>query len=154
TDPTEANAQAKGDSELAELFAQMLRTAESTGEFNDIQNIPSASAFGQWWSHLHNVMKNPLFATWATEKGIDLSKSIEINHKENSITALVGGQRRVFSGGTEGYGWASMMEPIMQAAKALTSASPFIIYSPTTPTSASYREVADFYGEGRTGFNR
>jgi hypothetical protein len=154
TGPTEAGAQAKGDSELAELFAQMLRTAQSTGTFNDIQNIPPASTFGQWWTHLHNVMNNPLFVGWATDKGIDLSKSMEINHKENSITALVGGKRRVFSGSTEGYGWASMMEPIMQAAKALTSASPYLIYSPATPTSASYREVADFYGEGRGGFNR
>ncbi|MDF3203212.1 YopT-type cysteine protease domain-containing protein [Pseudomonas sp. 1912-s] len=154
TGPTEAGAQAKGNSELAELFAQVLRTAQSTGTFNDIQNIPPASAFGQWWSHLHNAMKNPLFVGWATEKGIDRTKSIEINHKENSITALVGGKRRVFSGSTEGYGWASMMEPILQAAKALTSASPYIIYSPATPTSASYRAVADFYGEGRGGFNR
>lgn len=148
-----ASPQVKGDSELAGLFAQILRTAQRTGQIDDIENIPPTSTFGQWWSHLHNVMKNPHFVSWAKKQGIDLSKPIEINHRDNSIAAMVGGQRRGFSGFNEGYLWTSMMAPIMQAAKALTSDSAYI-HSPTNTESASYRQVADFYGEGRGGLNR
>ncbi|RMO65211.1 hypothetical protein ALQ38_03489 [Pseudomonas marginalis pv. marginalis] len=144
--PPEAHAQAKGDSRLAGLVAQTLRSAANTGRLEDIDNIPPDSAFGQWWSHLHSLMKSPYFVDWATKQGIDLTKAIEINPRENLIGAMVAGQRKTFSGFQFGHLWTSMMAPIMQAAKALTSGSSYI-YSPNSSTSAPYRAVADFYGE-------
>lgn len=143
---TGASAQSKGDSELAGLLAQALRTGATTGQLGNIDGIPPASSFGQWWSHLHNLMQSPHFVTWAASQGIDLSKPIEITPRSHSIGAMVGGARKVFSGFELGYLWTSMMAPIMQAATALTSGSGYI-YSPTRSTSAPYRSVADFYGE-------
>lgn len=150
---TGSGAQAKGDSQLAGIFAQALRSAASTGRLDDIDNIPADSTFGQWWSHLQNAMKSPCFVDWATTQGIDLTKSIEINPRENLIAAMVGGQRKTFSGAQLGHLWTSMMAPIMQAAKALTSGSAYL-YSPTSSTSAPYRAVADFYGEALSGQTR
>ncbi|WP_048730525.1 hypothetical protein [Pseudomonas fildesensis] len=144
--PTGDSAQAEGDSALAALFAQALRSAQGSGQLGDIDNIPPTSAFGQWWSHLHNAMKSPHFVVWATSQGIDLSKAIEINPGANLISAMVGGQRKSFSAYEHGHLWTSMMAPIMQAANALTTHSGYI-YSPTSSTSAPYRAVADFYGE-------
>ncbi|WP_026078349.1 hypothetical protein [Pseudomonas sp. PAMC 26793] len=143
----EPSEQAKGDSELAGLFAQTLRTAASTGKLNDITNIPPASSFGQWWSHLHKVMQNPDFASWAKSQGIDLRKSTEINHGDGSITPIVGGQRKRFSGVDNDYKWNSMMAPIMQAAKALTSQYSYVYFTPSNARTATYQDVADFYGE-------
>ena len=150
---TPATAQTRGDSELAVRLAQAMRTAGNTGQLHDIENIPPASTFGQWWSHLHEVMKNPSFVIWASEQGIDLSKPIEINPKTNAIAAMVGGQRRSFSGLEHGHLWTSMMAPIMRAAGALTSSSAYI-YSPSNSTWAPYRVVADFYGEAISGQTR
>lgn len=144
--PTGDSAQAEGDSALAALFAQALRSAQGSGQLGDIDNIPPTSAFGQWWSHLHNAMKSPHFVVWATSQGIELSKAIEINPGANLISAMVGGQRKSFSAYEHGHLWTSMMAPIMQAANALTTHSGYI-YSPTSSTSAPYRAVADFYGE-------
>ncbi|WP_456026821.1 hypothetical protein [Pseudomonas capeferrum] len=145
--------QVEGDSELAGYLAQTLRTAASTGRLGDIDHLPPASAFGQWWSHLHDLMKSPHFVSWAKRQQIDLSKPIEINPRDNLISAFVGGQRKPFSGFEHGHLWTSMMAPIMRAAKALTSDSGYIL-SPSSSTSAPYRAVADFYGEAITGQTR
>ncbi|AZE89423.1 hypothetical protein [Pseudomonas orientalis] len=148
-----ATAQTTGDSELAVLLAQAMRVGGNTGQLHDIENIPPASTFGQWWSHLHNVMQSPHFVNWAEKQAIDLSKPIHINHRANSIEAMVGGQRKLFSGFEHGHLWTSMMAPIMRAASALTSSSSYI-YSPSSSTWAPYREVADFYGEAFSGQTR
>ncbi|MBD8268959.1 hypothetical protein [Pseudomonas fluorescens] len=148
-----ATAQTTGDSELAVLLAQAMRAGANTGELHDIENIPPASTFGQWWSHLHNVMQSRHFLLWAQKQPIDLSKPIYINHKANSIEAMVGGQRKSFSGFEHGHLWTSMMAPIMRAASALTSSSGYIC-SPASSTWAPYRAVADFYGEALSGQTR
>ncbi|KAA8563071.1 hypothetical protein FX985_03138 [Pseudomonas extremaustralis] len=150
TAPTQVSAQANGDAELAGLLAHAQRSAISTGRLEDIDNIPPASSFGQWWSHLHNLMKSPHFVGWASRQGIDLSKNIEINPRGELIAAMVGGERKTFSSFAQGHLWTSIMAPIMQAAKALTSNSAYI-HSPTSSTSAPYRAVADFYGEEING---
>ena len=150
TAPKQVSAQANGDAELAGLLAHAQRSAISTGRLEDIDNIPPDSSFGQWWSHLHNLMKSPPFVDWASSQGIDLSKNIEINPSGELIAAMVGGQRKTFSSFEHGHLWTSIMAPIMQAAKALTSNSAYI-HSPTSSTSAPYRVVADFYGEEING---
>src|SRR5476649_2187273 len=91
-------AQVDGDSQLAGYLAQTLCAAASSGRLGDIDTIAPASAFGQWWSHLHDLMKSPYFVRWATHQQIDLSKPIEINPRDNLISAFVGGQRKPFSG--------------------------------------------------------
>lgn len=146
-------AQVDGDSQLAGYLAQTLRAAASSGRLGDIDTIAPASAFGQWWSHLHDLMKSPYFVSWATQQQIDLSKPIEINPRDNLISAFVGGQRKPFSDFEHGHLWTSMMAPIMQAAKALTSSAGYIL-SPSSRTSAPCRAVADFYGEAITGQTR
>ncbi|WP_460084661.1 hypothetical protein [Pseudomonas sp. H2_G03] len=141
------------DSELALRVAQTQRLAARTGELRYIENIPPASSFGQWWSHLNNLMASPHFVVWASRNGIDRSKPIEISPASNYIVAVVDGKPKTFSGFAQGYLWTSMMAPIMQAASALTSRSDYI-YSPVNRTTADYREVADFYGEAITGQTR
>ncbi|MBC3921524.1 hypothetical protein H8S66_01485 [Pseudomonas lurida] len=151
--PLDGDAQAKGDSELAGLVAHALRLGARTGRVGDINHIPPASAFGQWWSHLHAVMNNPHFVRWAAGQKIDRSKAIEINPRENYITAMVDGQRKTFSGFDHGYVWTSMMAPIMRAVKAATSDSGYI-YSASNTTWAPYWAIADFYGEPIIGQTR
>ncbi|WP_146118136.1 hypothetical protein [Pseudomonas poae] len=141
---------------MALLIAQKQRIAASTGELGHIDNIPPSSSFAQWWSHLHNLMESSPFLIWARSNHIDRSRPIEINHRDNLITAVVDGKLKSFSGFTEGYLWTSMMAPIMQAAKTLTSTSAYI-YAPLPGnhgSTANYREVADFYGEAITGLTR
>lgn len=154
-EPSDDDARAKGDSELAGLVAQALRLGARTGRLGDIDHIPPAAAFGQWWLHLHGVMNNPHFVRWAADQKIDRSKAIEINPRENYITAMVDGQRKTFSGFDLGHAWTSMMAPIMQAAKALTTGSGSgYIYGASNTTWAPYQAVAGFYGEPIIGQTR
>lgn len=91
-------------------------------------------------------MQNPRFVEWANREDIDLSKNIEINYRQNRISAVVGSTRHTFSSANIGPVWTSIMDPIMSAAKALRSNAPYV-HSPSHTTIAPAHLIADFYGE-------
>ncbi|VVN50338.1 hypothetical protein PS687_00253 [Pseudomonas fluorescens] len=134
------------DSALAVLFAGELRQGIKDGSFPlFVDNIPTASTFGEWWSHLHDVMKSPRVIQWVSQMKVDRSKPIEIDPLANTIAATIGGKRQVLWGPQQGEAWNGTMAPIMAAARVI-GAGKFPVFAPTSNTSAPYITVANFYG--------
>ncbi|MBE8593942.1 hypothetical protein IQK56_25190 [Pseudomonas sp. MAFF 301449] len=100
---------------MAVLFAGELRQGIKDGSFPlFIDNIPTASTFGEWWSHLHDVMKSPRVIQWVSQMKVDRSKPIEIDPLANTIAATIGGKRQVLWGPQQGEAWNGTMAPIMR----------------------------------------
>ncbi|WHT78661.1 hypothetical protein [Pseudomonas rhodesiae] len=146
---TEATPQDDGNSVLALLFAKALKAGATDDGFpENIDNIPKTSTFGQWWSVLHNALKSPPFLKWALEKGIDLSKPMEISPARDSISFTVNGKMQKFSGPDQGHSWAEVTGPIMRAAEVLSpERKPLNLESAHNSTSAPFEVVAHFHNE-------
>jgi hypothetical protein len=142
--------EAKGDKDLALVFAKALRDLVKTGPSFDgtdkIDNIPPDSTFGQWWTHLHKLLKNPQFVDWARHKHIDLSKPLSISALGH-LSATASGQRQTFRAADKDPLWDMVVAPLLRAAGVVAAGKNPLVVTPGPPSSASFEVVANFYGE-------
>ncbi|MGB3123156.1 MAG: hypothetical protein WBB95_05065, partial [Pseudomonas sp.] len=113
-----------GDRELAVLYGQAL--ARSTGDVNHditlmIENIPSNSTFGQWWSQLGQAFESPQVAEWMRHLGIN-RQTLEINPASGQVTFEF--QRHIGKPGVHTRGlddpmWSTVSGPVIAAANVI-----------------------------------
>jgi hypothetical protein len=142
---------AKGDKDLALVFAKALHDIAKTGPSFDgtdkLDDIPPDSTFGQWWTHLHKLLKNPQFVDWARHKNIDLSKPLSIS-SFGHFTATAGGRRQTFRAVDKDPLWDTVVAPLLRATDVVAAGkNPVEVTPGTTPSSAPFGVVANFYGE-------
>ena len=138
---TDETPQAKGDRDLATLYAQVLKRPSSADQ--DVQkmvveNIPATSSFGQRQAFLREILDSPAMKNWAELKNIKLSdrNSIDISNG----TLIVPG---AFGFGavdlTDFAGW-----PMLKSvATALAGSGNFV----GTGNTATIEAIAQFYGQ-------
>jgi len=143
--------QAKGDKDLAGVFAktshELVKTGLSIDGTDSLDEIPPDSTFGQWWTHLHKLLKNPQFVGWAKGKHIDLSKPLLIS-SFGHLTATASGQRQTFRALDKDPLWDMAVAPVLRAAGVAAAGNSPLVITPGSPTSAPFQVVANFYGEG------
>ena len=115
--PDSAEDEVSGDSKLSGLYAAALRQGATKNVMpTHIDNIPSDSSFGKWWSHFHDAIKSPQFTEWAKGKNIDLSKPIELYPSTDQMTVTINGQREALIGREQDIMWPVVVAPVMRAA--------------------------------------
>lgn len=111
--------QAKGDKDLAGVFAktshELVKTGLSFDNTDYLDEIPPDSTFGQWWTHLHKLLKNPQFVGWAKGKHIDLSKPLLIS-SFGRLTATASGQHQTFRALDKDPLWDMAVAPVLRTA--------------------------------------
>lgn len=142
---------AKGDKDLALVFAKALHNIAKTGPSFDgtdkLDDIPPESTFGQWWTHLHKLLKNPQFVDWAWHKNIDLSKPLSIS-SFGHFTATAGGRRQTFRAADKDPLWDTVVAPLLRAIDVVAAGkNPVEVTPGTAPSSAPFEVAANFYGE-------
>lgn len=141
---------AKGDKDLALVFAKALHDIAKTGPSFDgtdkLDDIPPESTFGQWWTHLHKLLKNPQFVDWARHKNIDLSKPLSVS-SFGHLTATVSGRRQTLRAADKDPSWEMVVAPLLRATGIVAAGKNPVEVTPGSPSSAPFEVVANFYGE-------
>lgn len=137
--------EASGDKALTKLYADTLLKCAQAEPIEDphhsiIDTIPPTSTFGQWRTHLHNLLKSPQMLSWAKEKNIDLSKGLMINADPGNIVVSVAGKTQSINY-HDFIGWPLLMS----AVKALAPSGGLVRVG--AQNTASAQDVARFYGE-------
>lgn len=143
--------QAKADQELAVLFAAVSARSAKTGPSYDgiesVEGIPPSSTFGQWWTHLHTLLKHPQFVEWATQRHINLSKPLMISLRDQITFTMTDGRREEFRATDENPLWPVVVAPILRAANVVAAGNSPLRLSASDSTSAPFEVVANFHGE-------
>nr|WP_315412772.1 hypothetical protein [uncultured Pseudomonas sp.] len=136
--PHSAENEVSGDSKLSSLYAAALRQGATKNVMpTHIDNIPSDSSFGKWWSHFHDAIKSPQFTEWAKGKNIDLSKPIELYPATDQMTVTINGQREALIGREQDIMWPVVVAPVMRAAA--------IIGAERAPAAATTSDINEFF---------
>lgn len=136
-----------GDSELAQLYANELDEYAESKTPADlrkhlVKNIPRHSALGQWKAHLHSLLNNAEFKSWANLNKVDLSKPIEITD-DDELKCYVNGTPKVF--GDPASESLPLTWPLIRAAADLVPVSQLSLSD--SPEDATLEEIAAFYKE-------
>ncbi|POM09899.1 hypothetical protein CUU62_26480 [Pseudomonas sp. WP001] len=91
TGATDESPQIEGDRALARRYANALKSPDIQAhglDFNRfvVQDIPPNSSFGQWRTHLHDIIQSPAMRDWSRDKGIDLSLPFKIDARNGIIS--------------------------------------------------------------------
>lgn len=91
TGATDESPQIEGDRALARRYANALKSPDIQAhglDFNRfvVQDIPPNSSFGQWRTHLHDIIQSPAMRDWSRNKGIDLSLPFKIDARNGIIS--------------------------------------------------------------------
>ncbi|OPA86495.1 hypothetical protein BFW87_24885 [Pseudomonas fluorescens] len=136
------------------MYGQAL--ARSTGVVNHdislmIENIPSSSTFGQWWSQLGQAFESPNVAEWMRHLGIN-PQTLKINPTSGQVTFEFQrhlGRPGVHARGLDDPMWSKVCGPVIAAAK-VVGGSTFRSYKPALTehsTTAPLWLVQRFYRE-------
>ncbi|MFC6299659.1 hypothetical protein GNF76_27265 [Pseudomonas sp. CCM 7893] len=135
-----------GDSELAQLYANELDEYAESKTPTDLQhvvkNIPRHSALGQWKAHLHSLLNNAEFKSWASLNQVDLSKPIKITD-DGELKCYVNGTPKVF--GDPASESLPATWPLICAAADRILVSQLSLSD--SPEDATLEEIAAFYDE-------
>lgn len=88
--------QAEEDRRLTTLYADALKSSVVHDNNLDpyrlvVPNIPQNSSFGQWRTHLHNIVASRAMQVWAAEKNINLTAPIIIDARSGTLTVEFAG---------------------------------------------------------------
>ncbi|PHN32019.1 YopT-type cysteine protease domain-containing protein [Pseudomonas sp. ICMP 460] len=137
--------QAEADRRLTTLYADALkRPVLHDNNLNPHQlvvpGIPRNSSFGQWRTHLHDIVAGRAMQDWAAEKNIDLSGRVTLDARSGTITSEFAG-RPISISLYDFPGWPLLIS----AAKALTPNGGVVTVG--ARDTAAVQEIGFFYGK-------
>lgn len=139
SEPTQESPQARGDKTLFNLFINTLKNPTSYHELI-LEDIPATSTFGQLRTQLRSILVSPAMTKWSIEKGVDLSKDVQIFPDKNQLSVQLADGRIQYVDLTDFAGFY-LLKAVINALS--PSALPFTVFA---ENKADLHDIAHFHG--------